>query len=79
MMRACGASVLFVPSNNGLPPDEAGPDLVVEARNCDIARAAENGVWIIQPTSRGGLPAASPMALRESSTRTESCVSRLWR
>jgi 5-aminopentanamidase len=41
-MAVQGATVLFVPSNNGLPPEKA--DVVTHARNADVARATENGV-----------------------------------
>lgn len=41
-MTSRGAAALFVPSNNGLPPEKA--DVVVETRNVDIARATENRV-----------------------------------
>src|SRR5205823_478445 len=33
IMAAQGATALFVPTNNGLPPTKAGPELVAEARN----------------------------------------------
>src|SRR3954468_8784681 len=43
-MASQGAAALFVPTNNVLPPTQAGPELVSQARNADIARAKENGV-----------------------------------
>jgi 5-aminopentanamidase len=43
-----GATALFVPTNNGLPPSRGGAELVAEARDCDIARATENNLWIIR-------------------------------
>lgn len=53
VMAARGASALFVPTNNGLPPAKTGPWLVAEARNCDIARAVENGVFVIRADVAG--------------------------
>jgi 5-aminopentanamidase len=53
IMAAKGAAALFVPTNNGLPPGKAGPELVAEARNCDIARAAENSVSVIRADVAG--------------------------
>lgn len=54
LMAARGAAVLFVPTNNGLPPTRAGVELVAEARNADIARAVENCVWVIRADVAGG-------------------------
>lgn len=53
IMSARGAAALFVPTNNGLPPTKAGPELVAQARNCDIARAVENGVSVIRADVAG--------------------------
>ncbi|MBV9927817.1 MAG: carbon-nitrogen hydrolase family protein [Acidobacteria bacterium] len=53
LMAAKGAAALFVPTNNGLPPTKAGPGLVAEARNCDIARAVENSVFVIRADVAG--------------------------
>lgn len=53
LMAARGAAALFVPTNNGLPPTKAGPELVAEARNCDIARAVENSVYVIRADVAG--------------------------
>lgn len=53
IMAARGAAALFVPTNNGLPPAKAGPELVAEARNCDIARAVENSVYVIRADVAG--------------------------
>src|SRR5262249_28734322 len=47
------ATALFVPTNNGLPPTKAGPDLVAQARNVDIARAIENSVAVIRADVAG--------------------------
>lgn len=53
IMASQGAIALFVPTNNGLPPTKGGPELVAEARNCDIARAVENSVWVIRADVAG--------------------------
>jgi predicted amidohydrolase len=53
IMAARGAAALFVPTNNGLPPAKAGPELVAEARNVDIARAIENSVSVIRADMAG--------------------------
>jgi 5-aminopentanamidase len=52
-MVAQGASVLFVPTNNGFPVNRACAELVREARASDIARAAENSVWVIRADVAG--------------------------
>jgi predicted amidohydrolase len=53
MMAARGATALFVPTNNGLPPSKGGPELVAEARNDDVARATENGVFVVRADVAG--------------------------
>jgi predicted amidohydrolase len=54
LMTAQGATVLFVPTNNGLPIKRAYPELVREARNVDIiARALENRIWVIRADVAG--------------------------
>ena len=53
IMASQGAAALFVPTNNGLPPTKAGPELVAEARNVDIARAIENSVSVIRADVAG--------------------------
>jgi predicted amidohydrolase len=53
IMAAKGAAALFVPTNNGLPPTKAGPELVAEAGSCDIARAVENSVSVIRADVAG--------------------------
>jgi predicted amidohydrolase len=53
IMASRGATVLFVPTNNGLPPTKGGPELVAEARNVDIARAVENSVSVIRADVAG--------------------------
>jgi 5-aminopentanamidase len=54
-LAAQGASALFVPTNNGLPPRKTGPELVEETRNVDIARAIENGVFVIRADVAGNM------------------------
>lgn len=53
IMASQGATALFVPTNTGLPPTKAGPELVAEARNVDIARAIENSVSVIRADVAG--------------------------
>jgi predicted amidohydrolase len=48
IMAARGAAALFIPTNNGLPPEKAGPDLVTRTRDVDIARAIDLRVWVIR-------------------------------
>jgi predicted amidohydrolase len=51
-MAAHGASVIFVPSNNSLPPERA--DVVALTRAVDIARARDNAVMIARADVAGG-------------------------
>lgn len=53
IMASRGATALFVPTNNGLPPAKANPELVGQTRNCDIARAVENSVFVIRADVAG--------------------------
>jgi predicted amidohydrolase len=53
IMAARGATAIFVPTNNGLPPEKVHADLVTHTRNVDIARAIENSVWIIRADVAG--------------------------
>lgn len=50
-MASQGATALFVPTNNSLPPERA--DVVLAARKTDIARATENSVSIIRADVAG--------------------------
>jgi predicted amidohydrolase len=50
-MAARGASVIFVPSNNSLPPERA--DVVALSRSVDIARAKDNAVMIVRADIAG--------------------------
>jgi predicted amidohydrolase len=53
LMAAQGATALFVPSNNGLPPNRSAAQLVAESREVDIDRAMENGLWVIRADVAG--------------------------
>jgi predicted amidohydrolase len=50
-MASQGATALFIPSNNALPPEKA--DIVADARKVDIALATENRVWVIRADVAG--------------------------
>lgn len=50
-MARNGARVIFVPSNNGLPPERA--DVVALSRAVDIARARDNQVMIVRADVAG--------------------------
>lgn len=52
-MVSPGAAALFVPTNNGLPPGYAGPELVDETRALDVAMAIERGVSVIRADVAG--------------------------
>jgi predicted amidohydrolase len=53
LMAAYGATALFVPTNNGLPPPRAREELVTQTRDVDIARAVENNMWVIRADVAG--------------------------
>jgi predicted amidohydrolase len=53
LMAAQGATVLFVPTNNGLHPTRGAAALVAEARKSDIARAIENRMWVVRADVAG--------------------------
>lgn len=48
-----GALVLFVPSNNGLPRLRACEEIAAQARQCDVARAIENRMWVVRADVAG--------------------------
>jgi predicted amidohydrolase len=50
-MTARGAKAIFLPSNNGLPPERA--DVVALSRAVDIARARDNHVMIVRADVAG--------------------------
>jgi predicted amidohydrolase len=52
-MAAKGARVLFVPSNNGLPPHKGGPELVSDARRCDVEHAVEHELYVARADVAG--------------------------
>jgi len=53
IMASKGASALFIPTNNGLPPAKGGPELIAQARKVDLKRAVENSVWVIRADVAG--------------------------
>jgi predicted amidohydrolase len=53
IMADKGATALFVPTNNGLPPTRAGVEVVDQARNTDIARAIENSLAVVRADVAG--------------------------
>jgi predicted amidohydrolase len=48
-----GATMLFVPTNNGLPPLKGGAEIVGHARDTDIALARANNVPVIRADVAG--------------------------
>ena len=50
-MASRGATALFIPTNNGLAPENA--DVAAHARTSDIARAMENRVFVIRADVAG--------------------------
>ncbi|HZI58049.1 MAG TPA: nitrilase-related carbon-nitrogen hydrolase, partial [Verrucomicrobiae bacterium] len=52
-MASRGATVLFVPSNNALPPRKGGAEIVAEARRVDVATAVATGMWVIRADVAG--------------------------
>ena len=52
-MAARGATLLLVPTNNGLPPGRVGPEIDADARRDDVARAVENGVAVVRADVAG--------------------------
>ena len=50
-LAANGATLLFVASNNALPPPKA--DVVRDARAADIAHATTLGVWVVRADVAG--------------------------
>lgn len=48
-----GASVIFIPTNNGMPEEKGGAELPAEARQIDIARAREHGVLVVRADVAG--------------------------
>jgi predicted amidohydrolase len=52
-MATRGATVLFVPTNTGLPPTKGGPELVARTRHVDVGLAKENGLWVVRADVAG--------------------------
>jgi predicted amidohydrolase len=52
-MASDGATALFVPSNNALPPRKGGAGLVTEARRVDVLTAVANQMWVIRSDVAG--------------------------
>lgn len=50
---SCGARVLFIPTNNALPPSKGGSDVVRDARQTDCGIAVENGLMIVRADVAG--------------------------
>jgi predicted amidohydrolase len=50
-MAAQGATVLFIPTNNALPPEKA--DVVADARDADSRLAVGNGLWVVRADVAG--------------------------
>ena len=55
-LAAQRATALFIPTNNGLPPEKGGPELGDLARKVDIACAAENNLSVIRADVAGQIP-----------------------
>ncbi len=51
VMASKGATALFIPTNNGLPPEKA--DVAAHARRVDITLAIENNIWVIRADVAG--------------------------
>ena len=51
VMASQGATALFIPTNNALPPEKA--DVAAHARNVDIALAIENNVCVVRADVAG--------------------------
>lgn len=51
-----GARVLFVPSNNGLPPEKSYPALVADTRRLDQTIAIEHRMWVVRADVAGSIP-----------------------
>jgi predicted amidohydrolase len=52
-LAARGAHALFVPSNNGLPPEKSYPELVSDTRRIDAAIASRHRMWVIRADVAG--------------------------
>ena len=52
-MAARGAKVLFIPTNNGLPPGKPLAKIAAEARRVDEDLARKNKVWVVRADVSG--------------------------
>jgi len=52
-IAARGACALFVPSNNGMPPEKSYPELVIDTRRIDAALANRHRLWVIRADVAG--------------------------
>ena len=52
-MTALSATVLFIPTNNGLPVDRDQTRIAAQARKVDIALAVENNLWVVRADVAG--------------------------
>lgn len=52
-IAARGALALFVPSNNGLPPEKAYSELVSDTRRIDAVLATRHRMWVIRADVAG--------------------------
>jgi len=52
-IAALGATIVFVPTNNGLIPGKGGRELVGRTREVDIATATANNMWVIRADVAG--------------------------
>jgi predicted amidohydrolase len=53
VMVSRGATTLFVPTNNGMPPSKGSAELVAGARAIDVATAIEHGVCVVRADVAG--------------------------
>jgi 5-aminopentanamidase len=54
-LAAKGATALFIPTNNGLPPLKGGATLVRQAREVDVSTAVTNKLWVIRADVAGSV------------------------
>ncbi len=52
-MTALGATVLFIPTNNGIPADRDRVKIATQTRNVDITLAVENNLWVVRADVAG--------------------------
>src|SRR5262245_20554659 len=55
-IAARGAHALFVPTNNGVPPDKWYSALVADTRRLDQALAIEHRMWVVRADVAGSVP-----------------------